>query len=64
MMNGAQYKITNISDRFGENLSVQRLQNFLAEGESVEGTNAKQMMGSCNVSTNLDRNHTGLDLTD
>lgn len=63
-MNGAQYKITNISDRFGENLSVQRLKIFLAEGESVEVTNAKQMMGSCNVSTNLDRNHTGLDLTD
>ena len=63
MMNGAQYK-SQIFQANLENLSVQRLQTFLAEGESVEVTNAKQMMGSCNVSTNLDRNHTGLDLTD
>ena len=62
MMNGAQYK-SQIFQTL-ENLSVQRLKIFLAEGESVEVTNAKQMMGSCNVSTNLDRNHTGLDLTD
>ena len=62
-MNGAQYK-SQIFQANLENLSVQRLQTFLAEGESVEVTNAKQMMGSCNVSTNLDRNHTGLDLTD